>query len=75
MEMFSNKTNADGVSLYQFPADESVRRQWLLLFDGHHLRVTFVATISQLTDKGFGAKNAFITMLKRRNREHKLYDL
>ena len=58
VEMFSNKTNADGVSLHQFPADESVRRQWLHLFDGHHLRVTFVATISQLTDEGFGAKNA-----------------
>ena len=27
--MFCNKTNADGVSLHQFPADESVRRQWI----------------------------------------------
>ena len=24
-----NKTNADGVSLHQFPVDESVRRQWI----------------------------------------------
>ena len=56
--MFCNKTNADGVSLHQFPADESVRRQWLHLFDGHHLRVIFAATIFQLTDEGFGAKNA-----------------
>ena len=56
--MFCNKTNADGVSLHQFPADEIVRRQWLHLFDGHHLRVTFAATIFQLTDETFGAKNA-----------------
>ena len=27
--MFCNKTNADGVSLHQFPADENVRRQWI----------------------------------------------
>ena len=27
--MFGNKTNAGGVSLHQFPADESVRRQWI----------------------------------------------
>ena len=27
--MFCNKTNADGVSLHQFPADESLRRQWI----------------------------------------------
>ena len=27
--MFCNKTNAEGVSLHQFPADESVRRQWI----------------------------------------------
>ena len=27
--MFCNKTNADGVSLHQFPADESVRRKWI----------------------------------------------
>ena len=32
--MFCNKTNADGVSLHQFPADESVRRQ----------RIAFVRT-------------------------------
>ena len=32
--MFRNKTNADGVSLHQFPADESVRRQ----------RIAFVRT-------------------------------
>ena len=27
--MFCNKTNADGVSLHQFPADDNVRRQWI----------------------------------------------
>ena len=27
--MFCNKTNADGVSLHQFPADENVRQQWI----------------------------------------------
>ena len=27
--MFCNKTNADGDSLHQFPADESVRRRWI----------------------------------------------
>ncbi|XP_068756296.1 uncharacterized protein [Montipora capricornis] len=27
--MFCNKTNADGVSLHQFPADESVRQKWI----------------------------------------------
>ena len=27
--MFCNKTNADGVSLHQFPADESLGRQWI----------------------------------------------
>ena len=27
--LFRNKTNADGVSLHQFPADENVRRQWI----------------------------------------------
>ena len=27
--MFCNKTNADGVSLHQFPADESVYGRWL----------------------------------------------
>ena len=27
--IFCKKTNADGLSLHQFPADKSVRRQWL----------------------------------------------
>ena len=47
-----NKTNADGLSLHQFPADESARRQWIPfvrtkenLTLGHQVRVTFAATI------------------------------
>lgn len=27
--MFCNKTNADGVSLHQFPTEDNVRRQWI----------------------------------------------
>ena len=48
-----NKTNADGVSLHQFPADnESARRQRIPfvrtkenLTLGHQVQVTFAATI------------------------------
>ena len=29
--LFFNKTNADGVSVHQFPADEIVRLQWIIV--------------------------------------------
>ena len=56
MVMFCNKTNADGVGLHQFPADESVRRQCIAFVRTKREptswtpgSVTFAATIFQLT--------------------------
>lgn len=64
--MFCNKTNVDGVSLHQFPADESVRRQWIAFVrakrepnswkpgSGHICSDQFTAD----SYEGFGAKIA-----------------
>ena len=67
MVTFCNKTNADGVSLHQFPADDNVRRQWIAFVRTKREPSIWTPGSSHICsehftgDEGFGAKLAGFT--------------